>query len=249
MTNWWNIKAKSDGCKRSNEDECNFCKRSIKKRAISTKNEGNLFSASFFVEIARFVSAMLSVRPANSTDFSAILELQERNHLSNLDGQSLGDGFLTTYLTPEKLDELSAQNGVFIARGEANSASELESELAGFACGHFWDFSDEHEFHRAVLGLFPLALGELSITANNSFQYRPVCIAARLRGQGIIRVLSENLKGSFRSRREFGISFIDHRNARSLAARTRKAGFQVVAQLPFGQTIHHVLGFSTQSSL
>lgn len=184
---------------------------------------------------------MFSIQPANSADFAAILELQERNHLSTLDEDARGDGFLTTYLDPQNLEFLRAQSGLVLAKSGG--------ELAGFACGTIWDPSSQSEFQRAVLQLFPLAFESFQITAHNSFQYGPACVAAHFRGLGVLGALAENLKASFRARCDFGITFIDHRNARSLAAHTRKLGFGIVAELPFGGTIYHVLGFSTRSSI
>ncbi|PQV65355.1 Ribosomal protein S18 acetylase RimI [Abditibacterium utsteinense] len=184
---------------------------------------------------------LLSVQPANSSDFPAIIELQERNHLSNLAENARDDGFVTTYLDTPKLEFLRAQNGLFIAK--------IGAELAGFACAQNWDLSGTNAFHRAVLSGFPLNLKNSAITAENSFLYGPVCVAASFRGRGILGDLIEAVKAAFRPRYNFGVSFIDHRNLRSLAAHTRKLGFQIVGELPFDDTIYHVLGFSTSSSL
>ncbi len=189
---------------------------------------------------------MIQTTLATPADFAAILALQERNHLSNLAENARGDGFLTTYLEAYDLQTLCAQGTLFVAKSDG--------ELAGFAGAKDWDLSGEHAWYRAVLALFPLPFEGFQITAQNSFQYGPACVAAPFRGQNVLGSLIEAVKAAFRPRCECGVTFIDARNARSLAAHGRKLGFATLAELPFGElrfgrTIYHVLGFSTRSSL
>ncbi len=184
----------------------------------------------------------MTVRNAIPADFAEILALQHLNHLSNLAPDARFDGFLTTQLTPDKMAELSDQNGMVVARTN-------ECELAGYACGENWDPTGERAFHLAVLHLFPLRLGDFSINAHNSFQYGPICVAAPFRGAGFSQLLLHAIQANFRARCNFGITFIDHRNARSLAAHERKLGLQILTNLPYDDTIYHVLGFSTRPNL
>lgn len=185
---------------------------------------------------------MFSVHNATSIDFTDILALQHRNHRSNLDPDARDDGFLTTQLTSEKMTTLCARHGIVVVRAASG-------KLAGFGCGENWDLSGERAFHRAVLALFPLPLGDFFISAQNSFQYGPVCVAAASRGQGVLKLLIAAVSDNFRAHCDCGVTFIDHRNARCLAAHERKLGFQVVAELPYDDTIYHVLGFSISSFL
>ena len=206
-----------------------------------------LYSVHLCSSVAKNRSEMtFSVFNASSADFSDVLALQEENHLSNLAEDARGDGFLTTYLTLQRLEELSAANGLVIARSPSG-------ELAGFAGAHEWDLTGAHEWSRAVLTLFPLELrfeqDEAGLDAHNSFQYGPACVAGRFRGQGVLKLLLEATKANFAARFDFGLTFIDYRNARSLAAHERKLGLQIIAQLPFDDTVYRVLGFSTRPSL
>lgn len=179
---------------------------------------------------------MVSVFFATPADFPAILALQDLNHLNFLSEEARGDGFLTTYLETPKLEKLVAQHGLFVAK-----AGE---ELAGFACSEAWDLSGEREFHNDVVALFPLFLDGREIGARNSRLYGPVCVANAFRGQNVLSELVEAVRREFAPRFDFALTFIDHKNLRSLAAHERKLGFQIVAQLPYDDTKYHVLAFS-----
>ena len=173
---------------------------------------------------------------ATSADFEAILALQELNHLSTLPETSRDDGFLTTYLDIPKMEYLVARNGLFVAK--------IGAELAGFACSEAWDLSGERGFHNDVVALFPLHLNNREIDAQNSRLYGPVCVAARFRGQGVLSSLVEAVRAQFRAEFSFGLTFIDIRNPRSLAAHERKLGFRRVFELPCEDAIYHTLAFS-----
>lgn len=178
---------------------------------------------------------MIHVSRATPADFAAIVELQERNHGNNLGADARDDGFLTTYLDAPKLETLVCQNGLFVAKSE--------DELAGFVCSEAWSLSQQHDFYRCAAALFPLILNEREINISNSRLYGPVCVAATFRGQNVLSRLVEIVRCEFGAQFDFGVTFIDHRNARSLAAHERKLGFSLVAQLPYENTNYHVLAF------
>lgn len=178
---------------------------------------------------------MIAVSLATPADFAAILALQERNHLNFLPEDARGDGFLTTFLEMPKLENLVAQHGLFVARAG--------DEIAGFLCSEAWDLSGEREFHARVATLFPLFLDGREISAQNSRLYGPVCVAAEFRGQGVLPLLVEAVRAQNQADFKFALTFIDHKNARSLAAHERKIGFQIVGELPYDDTKYHVLAF------
>lgn len=81
------------------------------------------------------------------------------------------------------------------------------------------------------------------VRADNSLQYGPVCVAESFRGQGVLEGLIESIKTHYAPYFEFGITFIDARNSRSLAAHERKMGFRRLALLPFEAVTYHLLAF------
>jgi hypothetical protein len=94
--------------------------------------------------------------------------------------------------------------------------------------------------------LFPIVKGIFAVDKNNSFLYGPVCVASEFRGQGVLAQLFDGIKANWCDRYPFGITFIDHRNARSLEAHGRKLGLTFLLDLPYDTTIYHVLGFPTR---
>ncbi len=177
----------------------------------------------------------MTISLATPADFAAILALQDQNHLRHLPEDARGDGFLTTYLEAPKLEFLIARRGLFVAKSKG--------ELAGYACAESWDLSGEREFHLRVASQFPFFVGGREINAQNSLLYGPVCVAAPFRGRGVLGALIEAFQAEFCARFSFGVTFIDYLNARSLAAHERKLGFRIVGELPYDDTIYHVLAF------
>lgn len=176
----------------------------------------------------------MKITLAQPADFAAILQLQSRFHLSNLPASELAEGFVTSHLDEATLARMHQARALWIARD-----AEI---LAAYACAVAWDFWGKGEFLNAVRALLPL--GE--ITWENSFLYGPTCIDAPFRGQNILPALAAQIKARYAAEREFGVCFIDVRNARSLAAHERKLGFARVARLPFDDVIYHVLAFATR---
>ena len=183
---------------------------------------------------------LFSVAPARLEDDDEILALQELNHVSALPPETLADGFVTTQLSRETLALMRAREGVRVAR-----ASD-EGALLGYCCANPWVFYGEGPFQSAAKALLPFDFDGRAITAANSFQYGPVCVAGAARGQGVLAALVEATRARYAPRFEFGITFIDARNARSLAAHERKLDFRRFARLPFGSVVYHVLAFPTR---
>ena len=172
----------------------------------------------------------------NGDDFAAILELQSQNHLSVLPPEARGDGFVTTQFDQKSLENLRRHNSIAVARA-------ANGDLAGYVGAHAWDFSGASPWQMAVKTLFPLFVDGEEIRATNSFQYGPICVASPFRGSGVMKGLFGAIKTGFGAHYAFGVTFIDHRNARSLAAHERKLGFSIVAELPFEDARYHVLAF------
>jgi hypothetical protein len=151
----------------------------------------------------------------------------------------LANGFVTTQLSSEMLARLCAEKGIWIARDSAGT-------LMAYACANPWEFYGDGPFQEAAQALFPLELDERLVTAQNSFQYGPVCVAQLFRGHGVLEQLVETIKNHYTCRFDFGITFIDTRNLRSLAAHERKRGFCRLALLPFETVTYHVLAFPSR---
>lgn len=180
-----------------------------------------------------------SIALAQAEDAGDILALQDLNHVSNLSDDVLASGFVTTQLTPETLAKMQLHQCIWVARAE-NGA------LVAYACAFAWGFFGYGSFQNAAAALLPLHYDGELVDSNNAFQYGPVCVAHGFRGQGVLEPLVEAIKKHYAPRFPFGITFIDIRNLRSLAAHKRKVGFRPLALLPFGDVTYHMLAFSTR---
>jgi len=182
--------------------------------------------------------SQFSIGLAGSSDFEAILALQDQNHFNQIAEANLADGFVTTQLTDQALEAMRANTGLLVARTGSG-------ELLAYACANDWDFYGESPFQNSARALLPLEFDGRAITTQNSFQYGPVCVAASFRGQGVLPALLKAICHSAAPRFEFGICFIDTRNIRSLEAHERKLGFRRMGLLPFGNVIYHMMAFKT----
>jgi hypothetical protein len=183
-----------------------------------------------------------SVAVAQAEETASILNLQDQNHVSALPTETLASGFVTTQLSPETLAKMREQSGVWTARA-------TDGTLAGYACANGWNFYGDGPFQRAAKALLPLNLDGHYVTAENSFQYGPVCVAHDFRGQGVLEQLVGTIKEHHAPRFEFGITFIDVRNERSLSAHERKLGFRRLALLPFDTATYHLLAFTSRAAI
>ena len=181
----------------------------------------------------------MQIQLAQPADFAAILDLQARYHLSALSETALEEGFVTTQLDRETLAKMHQQRALWIAK------TDDADDVAAYACAVEWNFYRDSRFVEAVFARFPMLFGAQSVSADNSFIYGPACIDQRFRGQNILPALVSAIGARYAQTREFGVCFIDARNARSLAAHERKLGFTRIAELPFGDVIYHVLAFET----
>ena len=180
------------------------------------------------------------ILPAQPCDFHEILALQNQNHLSNVPENELASGFVTTQLTLESLEKMRENGGVWIAR-----ANNENGDLAAYACANDWPFYGDGEFQKLVRKLFPLTFDGRVVSFENSFQYGPVCVATDFRGRGLLPRIVGAIKTYYAPRFGFGITFIDARNVRSLAAHERKLGFREIALLPFDIVTYHMFAFYT----
>ena len=183
----------------------------------------------------------MPVQLAQPADFADVLELQARYHLSSWPADRLAEGFVTTNLTRETLERMHAARALWVARA-------ADGQLAAYACAVEWDFYAHSGFVERVFSHFPLPFGNdrtRVVRAGNSFLYGPTCIDGAFRGRGLLAQLTGAIAARYAPTREFGVCFVDVRNARSLAAHQRKLGFVRLAQMESPDVTYFMLGFPT----
>jgi hypothetical protein len=168
----------------------------------------------------------METRIGTVVDIPGILALQAQNLLANLAADQRADGFVTTPFTPEILTELLEQQGVFVA--------VQDQQITAYLLAGNWDFFSRWPIFPHMVKLLPTwqFQGE-PLNAATTFQYGPVCVDKKYRGQQVLPQLFETMRLSFGSRYSVGITFINQLNPRSYAAHTKKLNWQVVAEFQF----------------
>jgi hypothetical protein len=170
-------------------------------------------------------------RVATESDIAGILDLQSKNLYTNLSELERKNGFVTI-----------AQTGVFVA--------EKEGAIVGYVFAGSWDYFAQWPIFPLMVSRFPqLSFHGAEVTAGESFQYGPVCIDRQLRGSGLLVELFELMRSHFALRFPIGVTFINQRNQRSLAAHIRKLGLEIIDEFEFGGNSFYSLAFSTRSSV
>jgi hypothetical protein len=168
----------------------------------------------------------METRLGTAADIPGIIALQSQNLLANLNADQLSDGFVTTPFTPELITELLAQQGVFVAT--------QEDQIIAYALAGSWDFFDRWPIFPQMVNLMPnWQFQDQPLNAKTTFQYGPVCIDKKYRGQQVLPSLFEILRSSFADRYQVGVTFINQLNPRSYAAHTQKLNWQLVAEFEF----------------
>jgi hypothetical protein len=181
-------------------------------------------------------------RIATESDIAGILDLQSKNLYTNLSELERKDGFVTTPFTSEQVRSLIAQTGVFVA--------EKEGAIVGYVFAGSWDYFAQWPIFPLMVSRFPqLSFHCAEVTADDTFQYGPVCIDRQLRGSGAFVELFEMMRSQFALWFPVGVTFINQRNERSLVAHTRKLGLEIIDEFEFGGNSFYGLAFSTRSSV
>jgi hypothetical protein len=176
----------------------------------------------------------METRIGTVADIPGIVALQAKNLLANLATDQLGDGFVTTPFTPELITELLVQEGVFVA--------VQDNQVIAYALAGSWDFFGRWPIFPHMVSLMPnWQFQGQPLNAETTFQYGPVCVDKKYRGQQLLPMLFETLRLSFADRQrrkqscryQTGVTFINQLNPRSYAAHTKKLNWQLVAEFEF----------------
>jgi len=175
-------------------------------------------------------------RLGTSADISGILQLQEQNLVCKISEEKLSEGFVTTPFTIPQLESLIAEDGVFVAVSD--------TKVVGYLLAGSWQYYSAWPIFRYMVSRFPIpGPNGNTITADNSFQYGPICIAHDHRGTGVFPALFECMRTVLAKRFPIGYTFINRINERSYIAHTKKLGLQVVDQFEFGDKSFYGLAF------
>jgi hypothetical protein len=178
------------------------------------------------------------IRTALESDIEGILDLQSRNLYANLAATELSGGFVTTPFTPELLQQLFCQTGVFVA--------ENDDRIVAYLLAGDWEFFSQWEIFRVILDRLPrLTFQDRSIPIDRSFQYGPICLDRSIRGTTVFPDIFAYMRSSFVPKYSIGITFINKLNQRSFAAHTRKLDLEIIDEFELHSHSFYTLAFST----
>lgn len=186
---------------------------------------------------------MIKTRIANKDDFAGVLRLQEKYLYRNLNETERKSGFVTTPFTIDQLEEISKQNGIFIAENEANS-------IVAYAFSGSWKYFEQWEIFNFMVSRFPqLSFNGEKITTNNSFQYGPVCIDENYRGKRLLNQIFEEMRIEFFKKYPISVTFINKINVISEKAHTKKLGWEIIDEFEFNNNTYIGLAFDMKNSV
>ena len=184
----------------------------------------------------------ISLETATTEDISGILDLQELYLVSNLTDQEKMSGFVTTPFTEDLLQEVIAQNGLFIAK--------LEGKIIAYAFAASWQFFSQWPIFEYMISLFEkFKYKDFYFDTLTSFQYGPVCIHKNYRGQGLLQILFEFMRINLKKRFTLSITFINKINIPSTKAHVEKLKWTIIYEFEFNNNQYYALAYDMKTKI
>ena len=175
-------------------------------------------------------------RESNYEDINGILNLQEKNLVTNLNEQQKKNGFVTTPFSTEQLQELISLGGLFVI--------DNQQVIQGYCVAAGWEYFKGRPIFDLMLERFTaITYKNVPITSDNSFEYGPVCIDISLRGTDAFPKLFGKMKEKMLKKYCIGTTFINKINERSYQAHTKKVSMEVIDEFEFNKNNFYGLAF------
>ena len=184
----------------------------------------------------------IETRIATNADIEGVLNLQSRYLFANMSEEARKNGFVTTPFTISQLEDVIAANGLFIAADH--------DEIVGYAFAGDWSYFSQWPIFPFMVSRFPMLEYKVwEITAENSFQYGPVCIDLAYRSRGLLNQLFETMRLRWVKKYPLSITFINQVNERSTQAHTRKLGWEIIDEFTFNGNEYFGLALEMEKSV
>ena len=183
----------------------------------------------------------MTIRQATIHDVEALLNLQNKYHVSKLtEAEKQEKGFVTMWVTPEQFTFMTQRGSVFVAISDDN-------QLAAYALKIEWAYASQWAIiNRLEEALPTFRLENQAITVQNSCQYGPVCIDEDFRGKDILTRLFEAIQKASAANFPIILTFINHQNERSLRAHAKKTPLSIVGDFGFNNNNYAALACRTE---
>lgn len=179
---------------------------------------------------------------ATFQDIQGVVNLQEKNLFVNLTEKQRQVGFVTTPFTLKQLQDLIESKGLFVLK--------QDKIVIGYTMAASWDyFSQWAIFPFMISRLIGSTYNKVEITAANSYQYGPVCIASKFRGSNAFPLIFEEMRLEMVKRYPIGITFINQINERSYQAHVKKLNMDTIDKFKFSDRKYYGLAFDTTKTV
>jgi len=181
----------------------------------------------------------IELKVATLNDVEEVLSLHYRYQVDSINEDDKVDGFITTAFTRAHLTNLiQDESGLFIAC--------VDNKIVAYAMAASWGFWSQWP-------LFVFMISNLSdstclgneITADNSYQYGPVCVDKSVRGQGVFEKIFHYSLSEMSTKYPIMVTFINKINPRSFEAHTRKTELEVIKHFDFNNNNYYKLACKT----
>ncbi|MCB0949187.1 MAG: hypothetical protein KDB44_07910 [Mycobacterium sp.] len=182
----------------------------------------------------------LVIRLAAPSDIAAMMALQARYYVGNLDPAERTKGYLSNLHSPEWFTLAVDSRGVHVAVSDDGS-------VVGFiAVTDPPTLSRVHSpIIRSVLELAEsLQFNGKPITGHRYALRGPVCVDEAARGRGVYSAFNAITRAAYRDRFDLGVLFVAADNPRSLHTTTTKLEAQSLAVFEVNSQQYHFLVFS-----
>ena len=181
----------------------------------------------------------MNIRAAAMGDIEGVLALQELNLVTNLSEEQKKEGFVTTPLSHEQVEELVTIHGLAVI--------EKEKKILGYVVAAGWNYFKGRSMFDYMLERFQrITYRGIRITPENSYEYGPVCIDVSLRGTDSFPRLFEKSREMMAPEYAIGTTFINKVNQRSFEAHTRKVHIHLIDEFQFNGNDYYGLAFLTR---
>lgn len=180
------------------------------------------------------------IRRAEPADIPALMDLEARYYVGNLDPDAQRNGFISVLHSAAWFTDTIGGGGLHVATSDG--------AVAGFIAVTPPPSSDDPRLGlitRAVLDLAGrVEFGGAPIALQRWAFRGPVLIDTSLRGQGVYAAFNDVTRAAYRDRYDVGVLFVAAGNPRSLHTTTTKLGATVLADFEADGRRYHFLAYS-----
>lgn len=193
------------------------------------------------VDQSRYIGRLMTIRLATRTDIPAIMELEARYYVGNLDDSARKEGFISILHTREWLEATVDDGGIHVADAQ-------DGTVLGFIV-----VSPPPQPHATGVSALMRAMTDMAqtisfggrpITQQRYAVRGPVLIDRSARGQGLYSAFNAVTREAYRDRYDLGVLFVSADNPRSLHTTSTKLGAEDLGTFEVDSRQYHFMAFA-----